>query len=364
MPNYGIWQEKDLALDALAADVDRDSLLDATQETFDSHNGEVNTFVGLFCDRVTLPQLSVRTGGSNRNQPLDENGRPKPVKAAGRYIVGLPLWKSGSAYGANFWTDAQKTVRQRADDIALMLRGDVTWVRDEILAPFFYAGAGFPYVDAARGESFTVYGLANGDATVFDKSSGSGTDSHLSAQLAGLGTGADDPFPAIDTELTEHPLNTGRLVAFINPVDAPAVRLLNGFSPADRNIIQVVPAVGSATVDPLEAPALNLPLSASMKYIGIKDSTYVVTWQNMPANYMLTVAVDAEEKALAMREYPQPALQGFINIGEPMSQFPYQQNNFVRAAGFGARNRTAAHVHYFGVSATYAAPTNFPFPLA
>jgi hypothetical protein len=63
-----------------------------------------------------------------------------------------------------------------------------------------------------------------------------------------------------------------------------------------------------------------------------------------------------------MREFAQPALRGLINIGEPMSRFPYQQTNYLRAAGFGGRNRIAAHV--LKIAASYAAPTTHPLPLA
>src|SRR4051812_41316297 len=70
---YGIWQEKDLALDQLAADANREALLDAQRETIASHNAEINSLTGIFADRITKPQLVVKTGSTNRLQPLDEN---------------------------------------------------------------------------------------------------------------------------------------------------------------------------------------------------------------------------------------------------------------------------------------------------
>jgi hypothetical protein len=363
MPSYGIWQEKDLQLENLATEVDRDALLDAQLETVASHNQEVNTFVGLFCDRVTVPQTAVRTGANNRLQPLDENGRPQAVKAPGQYIVGFPLWKAGTAEGWNFWTHEQMSVRQFADSLNLMLKGDVAWMRDQILAPMFYNGAGFPYVNAKTGETFTVFGMANGDTVVYDSSNGAATDSHYAAQAAAIDA-ANNPLDAIYDDLVEHPENTGRIVAFVPPGAIPtAIKLLAGFSPATRNIIEVIPGSATATQDPLEAPGLNLPLSRSMTYLGVHNNLFIVQWQNMPAGYIVAVAVDAADKPLGMREYPQPKLQGLVNLGEPMSRFPYQQNNFVRAAGFGGRNRTAAFVQRIG-NASYAAPTALPFPIA
>lgn len=363
MPNYGIWQEKDLALDALAADVDRDALLAAQEETLASHNELIDNTVGIFCDKTTSNQLAVDTGGSNMLQPLDEYGRPKPVKQRDHYIVGLPLWKAGTAEGYTFWVREEMSVKDFADSLDLMLKGDTAWMRYQILAPLFYNGAGLAYTDVKRNESFTVYGLANADTVVYEKSGGDATDSHYLAQANALDT-SHDPFAAAYNDLIEHPSNAGsRIVAFINPTDLAAVALLTGYAPATSNIIRVVPASTSVSVDPIEAPGLNLPLSRTMTFVGVKDNTYIVTWPTIPAGYMVTVAVDSSRKPLAMRQSARPRLQGLLNIGEPMSQFPYQQNNWVRQAGFGAHNRIAAHVTYFGTSGSYSAPTSIGFPL-
>jgi hypothetical protein len=361
MANYGYWVERDLPLDTLAASVDRDTVLDAQRETLASHNQEVNRLIGLFADRVTLPQIAVRTGSTNRLQPLDENGRPVPVKGRGQYIVGLPLWKAGTAEAWNFWAHEQMTVRDFADSLDLMLQGDVVWIRDQILAALFYNGAGFAYSNVQTGESFTVYGLANGDATVYNAATGPATDTHYAGQAAGIDN-ANNPLPVIYTDLTEHPENAGRVVAFVASDQVDDIKALTGFASAQDQIIRVVPAAGSETVDPLVAPGLNLPLSRSMIYHGVYQNMYIVEWQSLPAGYIVSVAVDAPEKPLAMREYVQAALQGFLNQGEPMARFPFQQNNYVRAAGFGARNRVGAYILKVG-SGSYSAPTAYGFPL-
>jgi hypothetical protein len=364
MPTYGIWQEKDLALDALAAEVDRDAILEAQLETVASHNIEVASTVSIFANIVTIPQLVVRTGsGAARLQPLDENGRPKPIKGQGQYYVGFPLYKAGVAEGYNFWTREQMTVQDFADSLDLMLRADATWVRDQMLSALFYSGAGFTYEDPRLGESFTVYGLANGDTVVYDKTSGAATDSHYSAEADAI-SASNNLFPAIYEDLSEHPGNSGRIVAFVPPAAASAISLLPGYAPVQQNTIRIVPAVDDGDIDPLVSPSLNLRLPRTMQHIGMLNNTYIVTWQNLPAGYIVHVAVDAVEKPLAAREYAQPRLRGLMNEGEPMSRFPYQQNNWVRALGFGGRNRVAAHVYYYGTSDTYAAPSAYPFPLA
>jgi hypothetical protein len=365
MADYGIWLERDLDLEASAADVDREALLDAQTTTLAQHNADIAAWGGIFGDFTTKNQASVKTGAGNvRLQPLDEFGRPRPIKGRGFYYVGFPLWKGGTAQGYTFWAAAQMTVQDYADGFNTMLEADVTWVRDQYLAPFFYNGAGFTYADPLQNENVTVYGMANGDTVTYDKSTGAATDDHYSAQANALGAGADNPMDAIYTELIEHPLNDGsRIVAFINPAQQAAMEALAGFAPLNRLIIEPVLAAGSATTDPLFSPSLNLPLSRAMTHIGTHGSTSVVVWNHMPANYMLTVAVDSQVKPLGVRQYPQPALQGLINQGEPMSRFPYQQDLWVRALGTGAKNRTAAHLHRFG-NGTWAAPTGYTFPVS
>jgi hypothetical protein len=362
MPNYGIWQERDLALDAQAADVDREALLGAQQTTLAEHNAEINALAGIFSELQIKPQASVRTGSTNRFQNLDEFGRPLPVKGRGQYIVGFPLWKGGTAEGFDFWTHEQMSVQDFADSLDLMLQGHSLWVRDNMLSPIFYNGAGLTYTDVRQGEDLTVYGLANGDTTLFGRTgAASAIDSHYTFQAAAIDA-ANNPYPAQYTELTEHPENAGsRIVAFVASDQIAATKLLPGFADANSSIINTVPATGDQTTEPLFAPGLNLPLASSMTYVGVHENTFIVQWSSLPSGYIIHVAVDSSVKPLGRREYERPSMRGLINLGEPMARFPYTQNNYVAALGFGAKNRVAASV--IKIAASYAAPTAYPFPL-
>jgi hypothetical protein len=359
---YGIWLERDLDLDELATNVDRDALLDAQQTTLQIHNQEIDGVIGLFADPVTKSQTSVKLGTTGRHQPLDEFGRPKPTKPAGNYFVGFPLVKAGSAEGFNFWAENQMTVRDFADSYNQMLTNDVTWVRDQLLAALFYNGAGYTFSDVRNGESVTVYGLANGDANVYDKVSGAAIDDHYLVQANAIGAGADNPYPTIQTELTEHASNGTRVVAFIAPAQQAATELLAGFAPVLRQRVEPTLAAGSADTFPLFAPSIGIDLPPSMVHIGTHGNIDIVVWQNMPSGYGIALAIDAQEKPLGVRQYPQAALRGLVNQGEPMSQFPYRQNNYVRALGFGGKNRIAAVAFRVG-NGTYAAPTGYTAPL-
>lgn len=358
--DYGIWQERDLDLEASAADVDRAALLDAQQITLEQHNQDVSRLLTIFTDPVTKNQSSIKYGTDAKMQPLDENGRPQPIKGRDWYYVGYPLWKAGVAEGYNFWTYEQMTVKDFADSFNLMLQADINHIRALMLSALYYNGSGFTYADPLQAENVTVYGLANGDTNVYDKDSGAAIDDHYGAQASGIAD-ATNPYPTIFTELTEHPQNGNRVVSFIPTGLETTTRALADFAPFDRNIIEVTPAASAASTDPLFSPSLNMPLSSTMKFIGYVSSNAIVVWNQLPANYIISVAVDADMKPLAAREYVQPRLRGLINQGEPMSRFPYQQNNYLRAIGFGGRNRVAAQVTRVG-NGTYAVPSGYTFP--
>lgn len=364
---YGVWLERDLALDALAANVDREALLDAQTVTLQQHNEDISRLIGIFATPITTNQRSIKTAATGgRSQPLGEHGRPLPRKGGGYYITGHPLNKSGTAEAFTFWASEQMTVQDYADSFSTMLGDDAVWVRDQMLAGLFYNGAGYTFVDEAAGESVTVFGLANGDSVTFDKATGNATDDHYSAQAAAIDD-SNNPLDALYTEINEHQANAGRVVAFISSGLEATVSLVTGFAPLNTQIINVVPAASASQEDPLFAPSLNLPLPSTMRHIGTYKNMPVVVWNNIPpgpssTNYIIPVAVDADRKPLAFRQYPQAGLQGLINVGEPMARFPYQQTNYVRAAGFGGLNRVGAAVARIG-NASYAAPTGYSVPL-
>jgi hypothetical protein len=364
---YGTWLERDLSLDALAAEVDREALLDAQSVTLQSHNQDINRITEIFCEPITVNQKSVKVAGSGgRLQPLDEFGDPVPRKGGGYYINGFPLYKAGVKEQFTFWASEQMTVQEFADSFDNMLADDSVWVRDQILAALFYNGAGYTFVDEKAGESVTVYGLANGDTVTYDKTTGNATDDHYSAQAAAIDD-ANNPLDALYTEIHEHPVNAGRVVAFISTGLEASIGLLTGFAPIDTSIINVVPAASASQEEPLFAPALNLPLPSTMRHIGTYKNMPIVSWQSIPpgpssTNYIIPVAVDARVKPLAFRQYAVRSLQGLVNPGGFTDRFPYRHNTYVRAAGVGGLNRVGAAVARIA-NASYATPTGFSAPV-
>jgi hypothetical protein len=104
----------------------------------------------------------------------------------------------------------------------------------------------------------------------------------------------------------------------------------------------------------------RLPDSIPGEVLGKTNKVWIVQWDRLPDNYIVSVVTEGE-RPLAMREYPVPALKGFRRAGE-RNDYPYFETQFKRDAGFGAWNRVAADVMEIG-DATYDVPTGYESPM-
>lgn len=352
---YGFMQLKDLAA-TRAIEVDRDLLISSIEMTVDEHNNEVNRLLNLFSDERDIPQLQFNGSAITRNQPLDENGRPRPIKPVAPYTVGFPIWTSGNAWGANRITNAKLTVQKLNDLVGQILYGDFAWLRDQLLGTLF-DNVGYTFTDPQVG-AVAVKGLANSDAVTYAIST-SGADSlavdtHYLAQAAAPAT-ATNPFPTIYTELTEHPENSTDVVCFINSAEASAVQGITGF--VGINDPNIRPASTSAVL----TGALDADLPARAMLLGRVNNCWIVQWNAVPATYIIAISIGGTPP-LVRRVDPEPELQGFRPV-DRIDQFPFFQDNWQRRIGFGGWNRVGAVVMKTG-NASYSVPTNYAVPMS
>jgi hypothetical protein len=352
---YGFMQLKDLAA-TRAIEVDPDLLISSIEMTVEEHNREVNGILGLFSEERDIPQLQFTGSAITRNQPLDENGRPRPIKPVAPYTVGFPIWTSGNAWGANRITNAKLTVQKLSDIVGQILYGDFAWLRDQVLGTLF-DNVGYSFVDPIVG-AVAVKGLANGDAVTYAISTSGAdslaTDTHYLAQANAIDN-SNNPFPTIYTELTEHPENSTDVIAFVNSAQYAAISGLTNFvAVQDTNIEPAQTAARlTGTVDSL------LPSRATL--MGRTDKVWIVQWNAVPSTYIVAITAGGTPP-LIRRVDPEPELQGFKPIAR-MDQFPFFQDNWQRRMGFGGWNRVGAVVLRTG-NASYAVPTNYTVPMS
>jgi hypothetical protein len=352
---YGFMQLKDLAA-TRAIEVDRDLLISSIEMTVEDHNNEVNRILNLFSEETDIPQLQFNGSAITRNQPLDENGRPRPIKPVAPYTVGFPIWTSGNAWGANRITNAKITVQKLNDIIGQILYGDFAWLRDQLLGTLF-DNVGYSVVDPIVG-TVAVKGLANGDTVTYGISTSGAdslaTDTHYLAQAAAPATGTN-PFPTIYTELVEHPENSTDVVAFINSAESAAVQGITGF--VGINDPNIRPANTSAVL----IGTLDAAVPARATLLGRLNNVWVYQWNAIPATYIVAMSIGGTPP-LKRRVDPEPELQGFKAI-ERIDTFPFFQDNWQRRMGFGGWNRVGAVVMRTG-NGSYAVPTNYTVPMS
>ena len=210
-------------------------------ESVAEHNRQLNALLALFTTTRTDPQTRYLAAGATRLQPLDENGRARPIKPGGYFTLGFPLQDAGIAWGRNYRTSIKMTVREVANIVAMMMDADSRWMRDHLLAALFYENSTTPWLftDPTFG-AINVYGLANGDMQTFQILSGADsatTDDHVK----GAAAVTEAVFQDIHDELVEHPENGPEIIAFIPTASSATVQALTNFYPVpDTNLFSGV----------------------------------------------------------------------------------------------------------------------------
>ena len=353
MTLYGFHTLKDLA-SARISGTNAEAVNDAINIAVAEHNRVIDTMMAIFVSRTQLYTERYAQISDANLQPLDDNGRALPIKPAGYYNVGYPIQSGGSAWGANYVTRAKMSVADAERATAMMLTADANWMRTHILSALF-ASATWTFVDDLYG-SLTIQPLAlAGDGVTYGVVGGAAaaTDTHQLAQAAAIGAGADNPYPLIYADLTEHPQNSGDVVAFIPTALKATTQALATFNPvADPNI-----TAGNSS-DRLTG---TLGIATPGRLIGYEDSgVWIVEWPQLPATHIVATMTGGD-RAVGMREDPEDELRGFNRVAE-RNDHPFYESQWLRRAGFGARNRVGALVYRIG-NGTYAAPTGYAPPI-
>jgi len=336
-----------------------DVVNNAITQSMAEHNRQLTLLTSLFVRRGIEPQTIFRTPSVTRNQPLDEYGRPIPIKAGGQYSVAFPLIQSGNALGYTWQQSLALTVADLNNVMNTIQVGDMRWVFDHILAAFFQAA---PYtfwdVENAGAGALTILPLANGDSMVYNLFAGAeagATDNHLLAQANSI-SNVDNPFPAIYAELSEHPENGagGRVICFVPTNLKASIQALATFNPLPNPDIAV--GVGQ---DRLVG---TLGVATPGTVLGMEDSgCWIVEWPRLPSGYIMALHTGGDAP-IGERSSAIPGLQGGLIELPRNEDFPWYQRQWMRANGYGAWNRVGGLVYRIG-NASYAVPTNYASPM-
>lgn len=349
---YGFVNLKDVFSERVSS-VGMDVVSSAIRATVQEHNRQMAAMMGLLVEPTTKYSRRFKTSASATLQPLDEDGRARPIKRKGYYDVAWPLQMSGAAWGQNYIAGAKMTVEEANNITDTLLSADFRWLRNHMLAALF-ANSSWTFSDDEHGD-LTIKGPANGDTDTYAILNGADaptTDDHFKAQSSSIDDD-NDPFPAIETELLEHPENGGEVINFIPTALKSSVIALTDYLPiGDPNVARGISS--DRLIGGLSNPVPG-------KVLGyLEDGGWIVEWRSLPDEHIISITTGGD-RPLAMREDPEAELRGFQEIAQ-RDDHPFYESQWMRRAGFGAWNRVGAVITRIG-NASYAVPTGYSSPM-
>lgn len=332
---------------------------EAAQEMVDQWNAELMGFVGLFLEEETENYKErYKLPGGGQLERRGPAGLPGAIKASGQWDVAYPLEDFGASIGGDDVAMAYMTIPEMDRHLQTVFNKDVNTVRFEMLKALFNSGAR-TFVDPLYG-SLSVQPLANGDSVTYPPVAGSTADATANHYvetnyLAAAISDTNNPFLTAANTLKSRwgtPTGGAPLISFFNSTHYQKVAALTDFEPlADY---RVVPSTASNRMSPGAVPE-NCP----GEVVGITSGVISVTWDHIPANYILTLHMGAP-KPLKMRV--DPAATGLprgLALVSRDDDNPLVNYFYRHRFGVGVGNRLAAHVTELGNGGTYTIPTAF-----
>lgn len=323
-------------------------------------NDMADVMTSRLSESITQPLIQFEQGSGGTLQPIGPDGNPLPTYAREAYQVGFPIRGGGDATGTDRVTRALMTVQDANDNAQAATIKDKNWLIDHMLAALM-TSTEYTYEDKARlgyrgvGD-VTVKPLANNDGQRYigflGRALTDGTHNHYLRVLPITAT--DNPFPTIHRHLREHTGNTDEVVdVYIAENLEVSIRALPNFVKLDDPDIEPAQTVARLRSRPDKG--------IGDEVIGKVDKCWIITMGRLPDNYMLALRRDG--RPLGRREYPASALQGLFNE-EFSPDGSHMEVRWLRFAGFGVRDRTAAVAVFIAGSGNYVNPALLTAPLA
>jgi hypothetical protein len=349
---YGTLQTLDTlaslrAASGVIAEIGEDVAFESIDAAFKTHN---ELFQEAHADFVEMTTDRLRRYGGPDSmvmEELDEYGTASAQKITPGATLGFPLKFYG---GALQWTRLyflNATGAELAAQVTAMMDADIKNAHRQLKYALLYPTNSTFEDRRVDHVQLPVKALVNADGapipiapdgTTFNAA----THTHY---LATASPTASDVI-ALYTTVVEHFL-TGKVLILINQASEATMRGLTGFYPYfDARL--------TPTIQNTNATSANLdPTNLTNRAIGIFGPAEVWVKPWIPANYMVAMQVDTQQKALVMRT--RNAGSGDLQLLFDSEIFPLRAREYGREFGFGVWNRVAAAVLYTG-GGSYVAP--------
>lgn len=341
-----------------ARQADQRLLYDAVRMYVDRINSEIVRVNPIFIQEQTeavKERYQLPMGGRMNERSQSGGTRGVAVRRAGNWDVGYPMNDFDEQVAA---TDIEIAYMSPAEFDA-HVEGVATRYVNEMRWRILHAM--FDNVQASFADfklgTVTVEPLANGDSVVYPPTLGSmteATDNHYleSGYAASAISDTNNPYVTVVEELTEHfGRETGgrNIVTFINQAQRALTEDLTDFTPVPDNFILVG--------DNVDVPT-RLP-SVPGEIIGRTNGAWVVVWDWIPANYLLSVHLEAPAPCKLRVDPEGTGLpRGLAPVVKDDSH-PIESMEWRARFGIAVGNRLNGVSMELGTGGTYTIPTAY-----
>jgi len=234
-------------------------------------------------------------------------------------------------------------------------------------------GAAINPLSRVSPEGLTVFPLYNGDGTVPPEWNGrtfDGTHRHhiISGSPTFDGGDVRDVYKLVAEHGHGDATMGGRVVVFLNPNEAEAIRGFSKGSPA-TDPYDWIPSTGTDAYlaseqiigDPAPSSLGRIRIAGSYGPVWVSESSLI------PAGYVVALAtygVNDQRAVVALREHRRPEYRGLLQIPGRNPDYPLQDSFFSRTWGTGIRQRGGAAVVQVKASGSYSVPAAYATVLA
>lgn len=322
----------------------------ANMDRLAASNLFVETRTTLYAEKYKLPM----TGRMQRRSP--EN-KPGAIRRSGEWSVAYPLYSFGDELAMTEEDFAYMSPQEFQDHIDGVIIRSVNTYRYEILRRLF-KNTTDTVVDKHNGQTLIVQPLANGTSgELYPPVLGSETEATANHYL-------ESGYAATAISDSQNPLTTmtdllvgryGRrtgginIATLINKAQRKQLEGLTRFTPYVPDAVN--PGSNTDTV----FNNVNIP----GEIIGYAESTWVSVWDWIPANYMVSIYLDAP-KPLKERVHPtETGLGAGLQLRNQSRDWPILFNDWVYDFGIGTGNRLNGVVMELGNGGGYSIPSGY-----
>lgn len=329
-------------------------VVDAMQMVIERHRASLERALRVFvAGDITEYSMTVKSSGGGYLQRLQTRTRPETVRPSGEWTAQFPLEGFGDQMAASDVAMAYMTVSDLQRTLNTIMERNVNTVRRELLSILF-RNTVRTFADELRG-SLSVQPLANGDAVLYPPilgASAAATENHylVTNYVVADISATNDPVKAAVEELEEHFGETpggDNIVFFAGTTICEKIEVLTGFVAVEDAYVRT-----SALTD----VPVNLP-TVPGKVVGRYKGAWVVQWRRVPANYSITVHLEAEPPCLRRIDLPETGLRPGLQLVSGSDLAPLETAIWRNRFGFGVANRLNGVVQQYKASGNYDIPT-------